>query len=259
MSVRARAAVVAAGAVVLIAGAVALLTSQSGPALPTVGGLHMPVARAALDHTLTIGSRRGVTLGDGTRLDVESRYGQFRGHWWWDRGWVYVSGQVGPGSQIHVHIDTDSLTITDTPDARAVSQVRRYGTKALIADDIEIDVVKFGIGAVLFATRTAGGPFPGRHVVDQLDARAWSGRGLTITRDQVSSTPADHIRCTIPYQAVPGWNLGCRLLGQPRLISDRRGRFPSSANSIVDASAISLTATPNDRTQLPADSLRVDW
>jgi hypothetical protein len=166
---------------------------------------------------------------------------------------------VLPCSRIHVHIDTGSLTITETPDVRAVAQVRLDGTKTITIDDIEVDVVRFGINAALFATRTAGGPFPGRHVVDQLQGRASSTRGLTITRDQVTSTPADHVPCTLMQQPTTEWDLGCRLLGQPPLHSDRRGLFPSSPQSIVQANGISLTVTPDARTQLPVDSLRVDW
>ena len=253
MSVRARATIVGAGLAALIACVLVLLTRPA--ALPRLADLHMPIPRAPLDRTLTIGSHPGVTVSDGTRLEIESRYGQFHGHWWWNKGWVYVSGQVLPGSRIHVHIDTESLAITETPDVQAVAQVRRYGTKAIIGDFLNVDVVRFGIGATLFATRTAGGPFPGRHVVDQLDGRTSSTRGLTITRDQVTSTPADHVPCTLMQDPATGWNLGCRLLGQRPLDSDLRGRLAGT----VDANAISLTVTPNTRTQLPADSLRVGW
>jgi hypothetical protein len=259
MSGRVRAAFVGAGLVVLAAFAVVLLTSTQRAALPTPADLHMPIARGSLDRSLTIG-KPGVTVRGRTPLDVQSSDGQFRGHWWWNQGWVYVSGKTLPGSRIHVHIDNGSLTISETPNAQGVAQVRRYGRNEITSDDIEVDIVRFGIGAILFATRTAGGPFPGRHVVDQLNARAWSERGLTITRDQVTSIPADHISCTtMPQQPDSEWNLGCRMRGEPPLISDRRGLFPSSPNSVVYASAISLTATPNDRTLLPADSLRVDW
>jgi hypothetical protein len=259
MFARARAAIVAAGLAALIAVGVVLLTSTQPRALPTVADLHMPVARAALGRTVTVGSKRGVTIGDGTRLDIQSRYGQFRGHWWWNKGWVYVSGQVLPGSRIHVHIDAKSLTITETPDLQGVEQIRRYGPKTFVGDDVEVDVVRLGVGTFLFETRTAGGPFPGRHVVDQLQGRAWSSRGLTITRDQVTSTPANHVPCTLMEQPSAEWNLGCRILGQAPLDSDRRGRFPSNADAVIEAYGISLTATPNRRTQLPTDSVRVDW
>jgi hypothetical protein len=256
--VRTRVAIVAAGLAALIVVAVASRVSAQPTPLPTVADLQMPVARAPLDRTLLIG-KPGVSVRGRSRLDVQFSDGQFRGHWWWNKGWVYVSGKALPGSRIHVHIDDRSITVTETPGARGVSEVRRYGRNAIDGDDIQVDIIRFGIGAELFATRTAGGPFPGPHVVDQLDARAWSGRGLTITRDQVISSPADHIPCTIRQQPVNGWAWGCRLLGQPPLISNRRGLFPSSANLLVDASGISLTATANNRTRLPADSLQVDW
>jgi hypothetical protein len=238
MFARARAAIVAAGLAALIAVGVVLLTSTQPRALPTVADLHMPVARAALGRTVTVGSKRGVTIGDGTRLDIQSRYGQFRGHWWWNKGWVYVSGQVLPGSRIHVHIDAKSLTITETPDLQGVEQIRRYGPKTFVGDDVEVDVVRLGVGTFLFETRT---------------------RGLTITRDQVTSTPANHVPCTLMEQPSAEWNLGCRILGQAPLDSDRRGRFPSNADAVIEAYGISLTATPNRRTQLPTDSVRVDW
>ncbi len=247
----------------LVAGAVVLLPRGSKPALPTIAGLRLPIPSASLDRTLTIGSRRSVAVGDRTRLVIESRYGQFRGHWWWNRGWVYVSGQALPGSQIHVHIDNDSLTITATPDAEAVAQVRRYGPTITLEDDVEVDVVRFGIGAMLFESRTTGGPFSVRHVVDQLQGRAWSSRGLTITRDEVASNPPDSIPCNFMQQPSSEWSsefdLGCRLLGEAPLYSDRRGTFPSDPDAVVEAKGISLTATPNARTRLPADSLRVQW
>ena len=219
----------------------------------------MPIPRAALDRTLTIGSKPGVAVRDGARLEIDSRYGQFRGHWWWNKGWVYVSGHVLPGSRIHVHIDSGSLTINETPDAQAVAQLHRYGPKAIILNDIQLDVVRFGIGAALFATPTSGGPFPGRHVADRLAGRAWSERGLTITRLRVTSSPADRIPCPLLGQPVSGWDWGCRVLGQPPLISDRQGQFPSGTASLPQVSGVSLTATPGDRTQLPANSLRLDW
>jgi hypothetical protein len=254
---RASLAVIAAGLGVLIAAVIVLLTRSGAP--PTISDLNMPVPRAPLDRTLVIGARPGVSIGDGTRLEIESPYGQFRGHWWWNKGWVYLSGQALPGSRIQVHIDSRSLTISETPDAQAVSQIGRYGPKTITGDDIQVSVVRFGIGATLFATRTQGGPFPGRHVADQLEARAWSERGLTITRDKVASSPPNRVPCPGTQPQVSGWTWGCRILGQPPLVSDLQGRFPSSRDAIVQAFGMSLTATPNGLTQLPTDSMRIEW
>lgn len=246
-------------AVVLMAVVVFLLLRPAAGAtsLPTVRSLRMPVPHEALDRTLTIGPRSGVRIGDGTRLAVE-RYGFFRGHWWWNKGWVYISGEAIPGSRIHVHLDARSLTVTEIPARDGVGWVRRAGAKVIIGDYIQLDAVRFGIAADLFATRTAGGPFPGRHVADQLEGRAFSSRGLTITRDQVTSSPADHVPCILT-QPTAGWDLGCRLFGQRPLVSDRRGRFASSRDSIVEAHGISVTSTPDNRTQLPTVSMRVQW
>jgi hypothetical protein len=219
----------------------------------------MPIPREGFDRTVAIGHEPVVTVRGRTRLDIESRYGQFRGHWWWNKGWVYVSGQVLPGSRIHLHIDRRSLTLTESPGAQAVAEVGRYGPKVSIGDFINVDVIRFGIGGVMFANRTSGGPFPRRHVVDQLEARAWSGRGLTITRDQVISSPADQIPCPGTQPSANGWTWGCRLLGQPPLRSDRRGPFPSGPEPPVNADGISLTPTPTPRTQLPQDSMRITW
>jgi len=139
----------------------------------------------------------------------------------------------------------------------AVTQLHHLGR--YVTNFIQVDVVRFGIGATLLSSPTTAGPFAGRHVADQLVGRAWSDRGLTITRVQVNSTPANRVPCTGLIQPAGGWDLGCRLLGQRPLISDRRGRFPADANSMVSADSISLTATPTVRTHLPADSLRIQW
>lgn len=235
-----------------------LWASGSSTVVPTVRSLGMPVPRAALDRTLTIGASPGVTDVGGSRLEIDSRYGQFRGHWWWNRGWVYVSGSVLPGTRIHVRLDARSLTLSEIPGLRAVTQIRRYGRYAFL-DFIQVDVVRFGIGATLLSNPTTGGPFVGRHVLDQIEGRAWTERGLTITRDQVTSRPTDAVPCAAVAQLPNGWDLGCRLWGQHPLVSDRRGRFTAISPSMPDAKAVSLTPTPDAQTRLPSDSLRIDW
>ena len=246
--------------VALSVGVVVLLLWPSGAstAVPTVRSLGMPVPRAALDRTLTIGASPGVTDVGGSRLEIESRYGQFRGHWWWNRGWVYVSGSVLPGTRIHVRIDARSLTVSELPGVRAVMQIGHYGRYGFL-DIIQVDVVRFGIGATLLSNPTTGGQFVGRRVLDEIEGRAWTERGLTITRDHVTSTPTHAVPCAAVAQLANKWDLGCRLFGQRPLVSDQRGRFTAISRSIPDAKAVSLTATPGAQTRLPIDSLRVDW
>lgn len=248
-------------AVALSALVVVLLLRSSGAstaAVPTVRSLRMPIPRAALDRTLTIGPKAGVTEAGRSRLDIESRYGQFRGHWWWSHGWVYVSGNVLPGTRIRVRLDAGSLTVSEIPGARAVSQITSFGRYGFISI-IQVDVVRFGIGATLLTNPTNGGLLAGRHVLDQIEGRAWTERGLTITRDHVTSSPTNAVPCTAVTQLPNGWDLGCRLFGQRPLVSDRRGQFTAISPSMPDAKAVSLTATPDAQTRLPMDSLRIEW
>ena len=247
-------------AVALSALVVVLLLRPSGAstAVPTVRSLGMPIPRAALDRTLTIGPKPGVTEVGASRLEIDSRYGQFRGHWWWDHGWVYVSGNVLPGTRIHVRLNAGSLTVSEIPGARAVSQIRRYGRYGFLSI-VQVDVVRFGIGATLLSNPTSRGLFAGRHVLDQIEGRAWTERGLTITRDHVTSSPTDAVPCTAVTQLPNGWDLGCRLFGQRPLVSDRRGQFTAISASMPDAKAVSLTTTLDVQTRLPMDSLRIEW
>lgn len=245
-------------AAVAVAVVVLLLRSGAQPALPTVRSLGMPVPQAALDRTLTIGAKRGVTLAGGSRLQILSRYGQFRGHWWWNRGWVYVSGSVLPGTRIQVHLDDRSLTVSETPGGRALSQLRRFGRYGYLSI-IQVDVVRFGIGTQLQSNLSRSGLLSGRQVLDQINARAWTGRGLTITRDHVRSSPANAIPCAALTQQPNGLNLGCQLSGERPLVADRRGRYSATSPALPEADAASLTSTPDPRTQLPTASVRIEW
>ena len=218
----------------------------------------MPIPRAALDRTLTIGSKPGVTDAGGSRLDIESRYGQFRGHWWWNHGWVYVSGNVLPGTRIRVRLDAGSLAVSEIPGAHAVSQITHYGRDGFVSI-IQVDVVRFGIGATLLSNPTTRGLLAGRHVLDEIEGRAWTERGLTITRDHVTSSPTNAVPCTAVTQLLNGWDLGCRLFGQRPLVSDRRGQFTAISPSMPDAKAVSLTAARDEQMRLPMDSLRIEW
>ena len=250
-------------AVVLMAIVVALLLRQASgaQALPTVRSLGMPISRSPLDRTVTIGSRPGVTAGGGSRIDIESRYGQFRGHWWWNHGWVYFSGNVLPGSRIHVHLDEGSLTISEIPDVHALPQIAHFGKYGFLGI-IQLDVVRFGIGATLMSNPMMGDPFAGRNVLDvfdQITGRAWTQRGLTITRDHVSSAPANAVRCDALTPPTNRWDLGCPSFGQHRLVGDRRGRFGTVPDAMVEAEAVSLTPIRKAQAQLPTDSIRIEW
>lgn len=227
-------------------------------ALPTVRSLGMPIPRAALDRTLSIGAHRGVTAVGTSRLEIDSRYGQFRGHWWWDHGWVYVSGSVLPGTRIHVHLDAGSLTVSEAPGPRAVSQLGRYGRDGFVSI-VQVNVVRFGVDLMLVSNTTTGGPFAGRHVLDQIDGRAWTERGLTITRVHVASSPAHAVPCAAVVRSPNAWELGCQFFGQRPLVSDRRGQFTALSPSLPEAKAVSLTITRNAQTRLPADSMRTEW
>jgi hypothetical protein len=235
-----------------------LRPANPSTATPTLRSLRMPVARAALDRTLRIGTRPGVTETGSSRLQIESRYGQFRGHWWWNRGWVYVSGNVLPGTRIHVRLDDRSLTVSETPAARAVGQLGRYGRYGFVSV-IQVEAVRFGIGATLLSNPTTGGPFSGPHVLDLIEGRAWTERGLTILRDHVSSSPARPVPCASLTASPNGWALGCQTFGQHSLVSDLRGRFSAVSPSMPDAKTVSLTSTAGGHTRLPTDSLRIEW
>ena len=218
----------------------------------------MPVPRAALDRTLTIGPKPGVTVAGGSRLEIDSRFGQFRGHWWWNHGWVYISGSVLPGTRIHVRLDARSLEVSETPGPAAVTQITRFGRVGYL-DSIDVEAVRYGIGATLFSNPTTHAPLVGRNVLDQIEGRAWTERGLTITRDRVTSSPMNAIPCTAVILQSNGFDLGCRLLGERPLVGDRRGRFAETSPSLPDAKAVSLTATPNVQTRLPTDSMQIEW
>jgi hypothetical protein len=246
---------------VALAGLVAFqLLRPVGPstALPTVRSLGMPVARAALDRTLRIRAKPGVTDTGSSRLQIESRYGQFRGHWWWNHGWVYVSGSVLPGTRIHVHLDDRSLTVSETPAAHATSQIGHYGRYGFVSI-IQVDAVRFGIGVMFISNPATGGPFAGPHVLDQIDGRAWTERGLTITQDHVTFNPARTFPCASITRSPNRWALGCQMFGQRPLVSDRHGHFTALSGSLPDAKAVSLTSTADVHTRLPTDSMQIVW
>ena len=122
-----------------------------------------------------------------------------------------------------------------------------------------MDVVRFGIGTQLQSNLSRSGLLAGRHVLDQINARAWTGRGLTITRDHVSSSPANAIPCVALTKEPNGLNLGCQLSGERPLVSDRHGQFTATSPSLPEANAASLTSTPGRRTRLPTASVRIEW